>query len=57
MKDEAENVSVRINIEAEGDLSEHLLKMKVKETLQQLKSKYSFEEVPASSKGNDSEER
>ncbi len=55
LKDEAENVSVRINIEAEGDLSEHLLKMKVKETLQQLKSKYSFEEVPASSKSNDSE--
>ena len=55
MKDEAENVSVRINIEAEGDLSEQLLKMKVKETLQQLKSKYSFEEVPASSKRNDLE--
>ena len=55
MKDEAENVSVRINIEAEGDLSEQLLKMEVKETLQQLKSKYSFEEVPASSKRNDSE--
>ncbi len=50
LKDEAESVSVRINIEAEGDLSEQLLKMKVKETLQQLKSKYTFEEVPASSK-------
>ncbi|MCW3137793.1 MAG: hypothetical protein N2V76_05120 [Methanophagales archaeon] len=55
LKDEAENVSVRINIEAEGDLSEQLLKMEVKETLQQLKSKYSFKEVPTSSKSNDSE--
>ena len=55
LKDEAKSVSVRINIEAEGDLSEQLLKMKVKETLQQLKSKYSFKEVPASSNGDDSE--
>jgi hypothetical protein len=55
LKDEANSVSVRITIEAEGDLSEQLLKMKVKETLQQLKSNYSFEEVPAYDKENHSE--
>ena len=44
LKDEADNVTVWINIAAEGDLSERLLKMKVRETLQQLNSEYTFDE-------------
>ncbi len=44
LKEEADSVSVRINIVAEGKLSDQLLKMKVKETLQQLNSEYTFEE-------------
>ena len=44
LKDEADSISVKIDIEAEGKLSDQLLKMKVKETLQQLNSEYTFEE-------------
>lgn len=44
LKDEGADVKVEVSIEAEGEISEHTLKMKVKETLQQLGTKFEMEE-------------
>jgi len=44
LKDEGADVKVEVSIEAKGEISEHTLKMKVKETLQQLGTKFKLEE-------------
>lgn len=44
LKDEGADVRVEVHIEAEGKISEHTLKMKVKETLQQLGTKFDIRE-------------
>ena len=44
LKEDGADVKVELRIEAEGDISEQTLKMKVKETLQQLGTRFEVEE-------------
>lgn len=44
LKDEGAEVTVVVNVDADGEISDQTLKMKVKETLQQLGTKFDVEE-------------
>ncbi len=45
LKDEGADVRVTVSVEAQGEISEQTLKMKVRETLQQLGAKFRIEEA------------